>query len=319
MGIFGYNLDKYGYTQGGEVIKAEGLTVPAEIVQIIAEIDEFKGAWSARSPQHNRPLVPTQSAYMEVFKNYSRIGVTENVLKHLHTMLFENSTNDKKTIGEYKKFPNPVEGYDEKGRSLGVIFEPVSPIEVPINIQELLSWTRGMFSDNTLHPLLTIGIFIVMFLTIQPFQDGNGQLVWLLVTLFLLKAGYLYTAYFAIEGIVDENKESFYLALRKTQNTLKAERPDWFAWLTFFLHMLQQQKRLLEKEVTIKQVDKIYLPQLSTDILELLQAESKLTIADIVLQTKANRNTVKKHLERLVKESYLNRHGKGKGTWYTVK
>jgi Fic family protein len=109
-------------------------------------------------------------------------------------------------------------------------------------MEELVSWTREQLFAKELHPLLTIGIFVVVFLAIHPFQDGNGRLSRLLTTLLLLQTGYAYVPYSSLESVIERNKESYYLALRRTQGALKSDNPDFTPWLIFFLRGLQKQK-----------------------------------------------------------------------------
>jgi Fic family protein len=302
------------------MVRTEALRVPTAMVQMIAEIDEFKGAWHAGA---NRRFIENlnvegQLVYQEIFNNFTAMEITEEVIKHLHTLLLEDSLKEKHYQGAYKKSPNHVEGFDEKGRSIGVVFETALPEEVADKMQALLGWLRSALFDKSLHSLITIGIFIVIFLSIQPFQDSNGQLAWVLSILLLMKAGYHYVAYASLDSIIEDQKESYYLALRKTQQSLHHEQTDWLPWLNFFLQMLLKQKRWVESQVIPLQSLPLQLPQLSSLILENVQTYAKLTTAEIVRLTKANRNTIKKHLERLVGDDLLRRHGKGKGTWYTA-
>jgi len=88
-----------------------------------------------------------------------------------------------------------------------------------------------------------------MFLAIHPFQDGNGRLSRVLTTLLLLRAGYLYVPYASLERVVEENKDLYYKALRRTQTTLKADAPDWEPWIGFFLRALKKQKDSLAKRL----------------------------------------------------------------------
>ena len=92
-------------------------------------------------------------------------------------------------------------------------------------------------------------MFIVTFLQIHPFQDGNGRLSRILTTLLLLKAGYAYVPYSSLESAIEHSKEAYYLALRQTQQSLRSEAPNWQPWLLFFMRALQQQKRRLASKV----------------------------------------------------------------------
>ena len=78
---------------------------------------------------------------------------------------------------------------------------------------ELLAWVRSRDDTKTLHPLLVIAIFVVVFLEIHPFQDGNGRLSRVLTTLLLLRAGYAYVPYSSLETVIEQSKDSYYLAL----------------------------------------------------------------------------------------------------------
>src|SRR5208282_3862952 len=99
------------------------------------------------------------------------------------------------------------------------------------------------------HPLITIAIFIVHFLAIHPFQDGNGRLSRILTTLLLLRSGYEYVPYASLEAVIEANKDDYYLSLRKTQRTFNTPRHNIQPWLIFFLHLLKAQKDNLTRKI----------------------------------------------------------------------
>jgi Fic family protein len=171
---------------------------------------------------------------------------------------------------------------------------------------------------KALHPLLVIAVFIVVFLAIHPFQDGNGRLSRVLTTLLLLRAGYQYVPFSSMEAIIEQNKEGYYLALRRTQGTLKDDEPDWTPWIIFFLRTLQQQKNSLQVKIEREKLLIGRLPELSLKILELAKSRGRITISEIIALTNANRNTVKKHLESLVAATHLQKFGSGRGVWYSI-
>ncbi len=91
-----------------------------------------------------------------------------------------------------------------------------------------MEWTNAALDVRDFHPLLVIGIFIVSFLAIHPFQDGNGRLSRILTTLLLLRCGwYVYTPYSSLESVIENSKEGYYLALRQTQTSIRTDSPDW--------------------------------------------------------------------------------------------
>ena len=169
-----------------------------------------------------------------------------------------------------------------------------------------------------LHPLLIVAIFVVVFLEIHPFQDGNGRLSRILTTLLLLQAGYTYVPYSSLESVVESSKEGYYLALRQTQSTIRAASPDWQPWLSFFMRALQQQKRRLARKVEWEKLVMTTLPELAVRIIDHARQHGRVTIGDMIRATGTSRNTLKEHFRRLIEQGHLVRHGAGKGSWYAL-
>jgi Fic family protein len=253
-----------------------------------------------------------------IFTSYSEIQFNENHLKQFHAMLLKYSSKDEHHRGGYKKFPNSVEAFGPDGKSLGVIFETPSPFDTPIKMHELLEWTNVQIQKKELHPLLSISIFVVVFLQVHPFQDGNGRLSRAVTTYLLLRQGYSYVPYSSMERVIEENKDSYYLALRRAQATLGKCDKGLGEWIVFFLQCLQKQKVALEKklqtEVLLSQ-----LPELSIQIIDLIKSRGASSMADVVKVTKANRNTIKVHFKTLIEKGYLIQDGAGRGVRYRLK
>lgn len=348
------------------MIRTASLIITPEMLSLVAEIDEFKGAWRALgklAPERLRQLrkiatiesvgsstriegaklsdreieillgrvkaksfttrdeqeVAGYAAVMEtVFASYATIPITENHLKQLHAMLLKHSTKDARHRGEYKKLSNQVEAFDEKGKSIGVVFETSSPFDTPRDMERLVAWFKSESEAKTLHPLMVVAIFVVVFLAIHPFQDGNGRLSRVLTTLLLLKYGYAYVPYTSLDSIVEQSKEGYYLALRRTQGTLKKKATDWSPWVTFFLRVLQQQKRRLEAKVEREKLMRGSLTELAIKILELVSEHGQVSVADIVNATEEPRGTIKKRLSELLANGQLQRVGRGRATRYSA-
>lgn len=255
----------------------------------------------------------------QIFQSWEAIPLSENYICQLHRDLLRYSDKDERHRGSYKHNKNSVAAFDENGRQIGIVFETATPFDTPRLMTELVEWTNKALETKELHPLLVIGIFIVSFLAIHPFQDGNGRLSRILTTLLLLRSGYTYTPYSSLESVIENSKQRYYLALRKTQQTLRSDSPDWQPWLLYFLQALLQQIQRLQKKMEREHMLRIQLPALSFKILEFVRNHDHVTISELVKQTGQNRNTVKKHLSNLVGCNYLCISGKGRGTWYTVK
>jgi Fic family protein len=273
------------------------------------------GSFATRDEQE----VAGYAAVMEtVFAHFDGITLTENHIKQLHRDLLIYSTKDERHRGAYKTLPNHVEAFDEEGKSLGVIFDTATPFDTPHRMAELVAWFARCQENKSLHPLLAVAVFVVVFLEIHPFQDGNGRLSRVLTTLMLLRAGYAYAPFSSLESVIEQNKEAYYLALRRTQRTIRTPAPDWQPWLEFFLNVLLTQKRALEKKIERERVLLGELPPLSAQILELTRERGRITVAEAAKATGANRNTVKGHLKALTDRGHLARHGAGRGVWYEL-
>jgi Fic family protein len=340
------------------------IQITPELLALLSEIDEFKGAWRAlgsleperlnalrriatiesigsstriegsrltdreveqllakleikRFASRDEQAVAGYAEVMEtVFQSWSDISLTENHIKQLHRDLLAHSEKDQRHRGEYKKLRNDVAAFDATGKMIGVVFETATPFDTPRRMSELVSWLNDARELGRLHPLLTVAVFVVTFLEIHPFQDGNGRLSRVLTTLLLLKSGYAYVSYSSLESVVEHNKESYYLDLRQTQQTIHSEAPNWQPWLLFFLRALQQQKRRLAQKVENEKLILSTLPTVSVRIIDQARQAGRVTLSDMVAISGVNRNTLKVHFRALTEKKLLARHGAGKATWY---
>jgi Fic family protein len=219
-------------------------------------------------------------------------------------------------LGEYKKHPNHVAAFDAKGNQIGIIFKTASPLDTPRLMKRLVRTTRERFQDEDIHPLLTIADFTVRFLAIHPFQDGNGRLSRILRNLLLVRTGYTFVRYSSHERIVEANKDQYYQALRSSQQNLESLQDFSSTWAAFFLELLKIQKDELNAKID-RERNAHRLPDLSQKIESLAKDHGRVTVAFLTGELKANRNTIKKHLQRLVEFDRLVKHGKGRGTYYS--
>ena len=253
-----------------------------------------------------------------VFEHANEISLTTNYIKQLHGQLLQYSEKDTRHRGEYKTLSNNVEAFTPEGKSLGIVFATATPFDTPRYMDELLAWTNEALQEKLLHPLLITAVFTVVFLEIHPFQDGNGRLSRILTTLLLLKSGYAYVSYSSLESVIEKNKESYYLALRQTQGSIRTDTPDWQPWVLYFLKALGKQKQILERKIKRERMILGDLPTLSVEVLEIARDHGRLTVSDVVNATSANRSTVKDHIKSLHQNGFLEKHGAGRGTWYSL-
>lgn len=251
-----------------------------------------------------------------VFSAWQDMALTENHIKQLHRDLLIHSEKDARHRGDYKTSLNSVVAFDEDGKQLGVVFETATAFDTPRLMTELVTWFNEERATAQLHPLLRIGIWVVVFLEIHPFQDGNGRLSRVLTTLLLLQAGYAYVPYSSLESVIEISKEAYYLALRQTQGTIRSDAPNWQPWLVFFLRALAEQVRRLNRKVEREKLVLAVLPELSLQIVEFAREHGRITMGDAIRLTGGNRNTLKQHFRALVERGQLAQQGAGRGVWY---
>ncbi len=250
-----------------------------------------------------------------VFYGWKHIPFNENAIKHLHKELLKYVSKDGRHRGEYKKTENSVEMYDESGKSIGVIFETTPAYLTPKQMQELVTWTTEALAQKELHPLLIIGNFLVEFLAIHPFQDGNGRLSRILGNFLMLKAGYDYVPYISHEKLIEDNKSDYYLALRKSQLTLHTDRENITAWLEFLLSISLEQARQAIELLSHENIERLLSPK-QLAVWSYLLTIVEATPGEVSKATEVARPTVSQALEVLSRLKKVERIGQGRTTRY---
>ena len=250
-----------------------------------------------------------------VFNSWKNLTFSENQIKHFHKELLKYVEKDQKHRGDYKKSPNTVEAINEAGIVVAKIFETTPPYLAPKETQELVDWTKQALKDKEHHPLLIIGNFIVDFLKIHPFQDGNGRLSRILTNFLLLKAGYLYMPYMSHEKIVEDNKGDYYVALRRSQKTFKTKNDNIIEWLNFFLRIIAFQSRLAVELLSDENIEKL-LSKNQLAVWQYLEKAKEAAPKEISDNLKIPLPTVKQTLNKLIEFKKIKRVGLGRATRY---
>jgi Fic family protein len=346
--------------------KSKDLNITPEMLLLITELDEFKGAWRALGNLAPDKLLQLQkvatiesigsstriegsrltdlqvegilsglqvqkfdtrdeqevAGYAElmntIFLHYNDIPLSESFIQQLHQTLMKYSDRDQWHKGQYKQLPNHVVAVDANGQEIGVVFETTSPLDTPAQMGMLVADTQTAFTEGLLHPLLIIAMFIVRFLAIHPFQDGNGRLSRALTTYLLIKSGYKYVPYSSMEAVIEQEKKGYYLSLRQTQMTLQLPQANWQPWVIFFLKSLKRQKDNLEIKVTREHILLNEQPETARFIIDILRSRGRVTVGELEKLTNESRHNLKRHLEKLVKSGQIKLNGIGKGAWYSL-
>ncbi|HLD31821.1 MAG TPA: Fic family protein, partial [Patescibacteria group bacterium] len=192
-----------------------------------------------------------------VFNSWKNLKFNESLIKHFHLELLKHVEKDERHRGEYKEGENKVQMIDEAGQSIGILFDTSPAYLTPSQMQELVEWTQKTLLKNKFHPLLIIGNFLVEFLKIHPFSDGNGRLSRVLTNMLLLQAGYLYMPYVSHEKLVEDNKPDYYVALRRSQKTMGTKNENIIDWLDFFFDMILKQSQMAVELLSKENIEKI--------------------------------------------------------------
>ena len=250
-----------------------------------------------------------------IFDSWKNLRFNESAIKHFHKELLKYVKKDEPHRGEYKKIENKVEMIDVAGKSVGTLFNTTPAYLTSKETQELVNWTQEALMEKKYHPLLVAGNFLVEFLQIHPFQDGNGRLSRVLTNLILLKEGYLYMPYVSHEKLVEDNKPEYYLALRQSQKTFKTDKGTIVPWLDFFLTIFLKQSRMAVELLSKENIEKL-LSKKQLSVWQYLQEADEATPGEIAKRAKVARPTVSQALDKLLRLKKVERIGLGRGTRY---
>lgn len=245
-------------------------------------------------------------------ESYREINITESHIKHLHNTLMRYSYKDEYHKGNYKINSNRVESTGANGVKT-TIFETAAPgLETEDAMKTLIDWYHN---DQSTNALIKAAIFVYEFLSIHPFQDGNGRLSRLLGTLLLMKSGYVWIEYVSFEHEIEHRKKEYYKNLMDAQRNRPGE--DVTAWVYFFLDCLKNiQQQLLEKIKQKEQRDSLGIREEA--IYAVVENNPGISSGEIAERLRIPNPTVKRILSTMVSGRSLIVHGVGRGTSYSI-
>lgn len=247
-----------------------------------------------------------------ISESYQDINITESSLKNLHNILLKYSQKDSWHKGEYKQHSNAVEVNYPDG-SKRIIFETTKagfPTEDAM--RSLVDWYK---TDKQTPPLIKCAVFCYEFVSIHPFQDGNGRLSRLLATLLLLKNGYKWIQYVSFEHEIESRKDEYYRVLRNCQSQRPNENiTEWIGF--FFIALLNILNLLLDKLEKSGMQSKLSPKEKS--IITFIGNHSGCKSGEIAQKLDIPNPTVKRILSDLIEKKLIEKHGTGPGTNYSI-
>ncbi len=296
----------------GSSTRIEGATLTdAEVEKLLKSVKITK-----LTTREQQEVVGYYDTLQIILDNYKDIELSERYIHQLHGILLKHSGKDQSHKGKYKKLSNQVVANYPDGTQR-VIFKTTEPALTAKEIEELLLWTNERFEKEDMHPVLIVSAFIYEFLSIHPYQDGNGRLSRLLTTLLLMQQGYEFTQYVSFEHIIEEKKDDYYRALMEGQKNRykKTEKID--KWMLFFMDCLTTLIMRLEAKYDQYSTLRKDVNERQQDILSLIKKKKKVQMSEVEEAFKNHsRNTLKKDLTYLTNEGLIFKTGTLKGTRY---
>jgi len=254
-----------------------------------------------------------------IYENYTNINISKNYIQQLHQILLKYSKKDERHRGIYKNLSNKVVANYPDGTQR-VIFKTTAPHLVEVEMENLIEWTNEHLISKKLHPLIVTGLFIYEFLSIHPFQDGNGRLSRLLTNLLLLKNNYLFIQYVSFENLIEQKKKLYYEALMDAQKDRYSEIERVDKWMLFFLQSIESLIQRLEQKYDVYKSKGCYLNERQKKIKEFISNNQPIKLFDISKSMpEVSINTIKKDLQYMKTLQVIESVGKNKGTVYMLK
>lgn len=286
--------------------KIEGILTTNERIK---ELIEKKAMPRNRDEEE---ILGYQDVLNTIHENYEHIPITSSIILQLHRDLFKYSA--KSIGGNYKNTQNYISETRIDGTQ-GVRFIPLAPYETPKAIEDICVSYNEEIDKGVMSPLILILIFIRDFLCIHPFNDGNGRMSRLLTTLLLYKLGFVVGKYISLEEKIEKTKQIYYDTLEQSGVGWHENQEDAEPFVKYLLGIILSAYRDFEERVDLYDLKPSALDQVKRAIDMKL---GKFTKSDIMeLCPSISRASVENSLSRLVEEKYIERHGKGRGTFYT--
>ena len=291
----------------GASTRIEGSKMTDDEVSVLIE-NINKSSFEERDQQEVVGYFETLDTIAE---NYTSIGITESQIKSLHNLLMKHSVKDAWHKGEYKQISNEVEANLPDGTKQ-TIFKTTEPgLQTQDAMIRLIEWYNN---DRETLPLVKDALFVYEFLSIHPFQDGNGRLSRLLASLLLLKNGYSWIQYVSFEHEIENRKSEYYKVLMDAQKNRPGEKVT--NWLIFFTSCINNiQSNLMLKLEESRKASEALTPR-EQRINFYIQNHAGCSSGDISIKLDIPLPTVKKTIIELLNKKVIIREGVGRATRY---
>lgn len=297
-----------------EIAKIQSTEASNKIEGIVTTAVRIKQLCDQKTTPRNRDeeeISGYRDALSLIHESYEYIPIKSSYILQLHQVLYRYSQRG--IGGRFKNTQNYITEIKESGEQI-VRFMPLDPFETPTAIEKMCESFNRETDACEIDPLILIPVFIVDFLCVHPFNDGNGRMSRLLTTLLLYRAGYVVGKYVSLESKIEKTKESYYKALEKSDINWNNGGNDITAFIKYILGTVLAAYRDFEQRVILVE-DKSSAIDLVRNAVN--NTIGKFTKSDIMeLVPSVGKTSVENSLKILIEEGVIGRDGKGKATFY---
>ena len=303
-------------TQLVEIAKIQSTEASNKIEGIYTSDERLKNLVSNKTTPRTRneqEIAGYRDVLSTIHENHDYIPVRPAIILQLHRDLYKFS--GRVYGGFYKGGDNVIAEEDSNGNKR-VRFTPVSAFETPDAIDEICSTLDEMLTESEVDPLLIIPMFILDFLCIHPFNDGNGRMSRLLTLLLLYRAGYIVGKYISIEKMIEETKETYYEALQNSSVDWHEGKNDYIPFVQYTLGVVVAAYREFSSRVKLIATSNMSKPERIREIIK--ETLGKITKTEIMQKCPdISQVTVQRALNDLVTSGEILKIGGGRYTAYT--
>jgi Fic family protein len=256
-------------------------------------------------------IIGYQNVLSTIHDNYEHIPITTGVILQLHRDMY--SQTGKNFAGKFKDVDNLIEEEDQQGNKF-IRFTPSSAFETPELMQKLCKEFNDIVALDSIEPLLAVLMFILDFLCIHPFNDGNGRMSRLLTLLLLYRNDYLVGKYISIEKLIEDNKERYYDSLRESSELWHNEKNEYKPFVYYMLQIILKAYQEFEERVSLVEKKSTSYERIQSifdnNIGKITKSDIKEKCPDL------SQTTIELALSKLLKNSHIKKIGSGRYTSY---
>ena len=247
-----------------------------------------------------------------IHESYEYIRLRPSVLLQLHRDLYSFAPSG--MGGRYKNADNIIAETDAAGRSR-TRFVPVPAYQTEAAVEEMCAAFSSAWQEGSIDRLLLLPMFILDFLCIHPFNDGNGRMSRLLTLLLLYQSGCIVGKYISVEMLIEQTKQTYYEALQASSDGWHEDENSYAPFVRYLLGIVEKAYGAFEERVAYLSTQKLSKPDRIRKVID--GTVGKITKRELMERCPdISRTTVERTLTALVKEGYVQKVGKGAATGY---